>query len=34
MVCSRLLVEPTVLYPLVEACDVLPLLLLPELVGL
>lgn len=34
MVCSRLLVEPIVLYPLVEACDVLPLLLLPQLVGL
>lgn len=36
MVCSRQRDRqmPTVLYPLVEACDVLPLLLLPELIGL
>lgn len=32
--CPRLLVKLAVFYPLVKACDVLPLLLLPQVVGL
>lgn len=31
---QRLLAKPTVFYPLVKACDVLPLLLLPEVISL